>query len=60
MIHKKDWVTENPAMVGKDSRLKFLENMQKEFDEAQEVIKNEISKEKENEKKFDEDVDIAV
>jgi len=38
MIKKPDWLNKNPAFNGKISKVKFLQNMIKEFKEAEEVI----------------------
>ena len=38
MIKKPDWINKNPAFNGKINKVNFLENMLKEFKEAEEVI----------------------
>ena len=46
MIKKPDWLSKNPAFNGGVSKVKFLENMLKEFKEAEQVINDKLETEK--------------
>ena len=46
MIKKPDWLSKNPAFNGGVSKVKFLENMLREFKDAEQVINDKLKTEK--------------